>query len=207
PGEAARGIDALAKNDLLATEQLMDMTTGRSFRNSVLVGHQRVATADRHLINERMETLHFIGLPDLSLARDASGKVMVTSVLGTKVTFGEAALYDPLSRFLSAFPGSSSIDDLVATLPSESRDARGRALVREVMLRMVLTGLAFASTEPLPASASIGEKPVVWALARGDAARRAHATANLRHEPVMLDDVSRQVLPLLDGSRDVDQVS
>src|SRR5689334_6648016 len=79
PGEAARGIDALAKNDLLATEQLMDMMTGRSFRHRVLVGHQRVATADRHLVNERMETLHFIGLPDLLLARDASGKVMVTS--------------------------------------------------------------------------------------------------------------------------------
>jgi hypothetical protein len=151
--------------------------------------------------------MHFIGIPDLSIARDSSGKGMVTNAVGTKVVFGEAPLYDPLNRFLSAFPGSSSIDDLVAALPSESRDARGRASVREVMLRMVLAGLAFPSTEPLPAAASVEEKPVVWALARGDAARRADATANLRHEPVALDDVSRQVLPLLDGSRDVDQVS
>jgi hypothetical protein len=74
------------------------------------------------------------------------------------------------------------------------------------MLKLVLAGLANASTEPVLAAAAAGAKPFACPLVRADASRGEPMTANLRHEPVELDALAQHVLPLLDGSRDVDEV-
>jgi protein-lysine methyltransferase-like protein len=161
---------------------------------------------DRRLSNERMEGMHFIGSPDLSLAVDENGGGVLVSSTGTKVSFGTAPLTDALARFMAVFPGSSTVDDLMPALPAGLRNVEGRALLREAMLKLVLAGLANASTEPVLAAAAAGAKPLACPLVRADASRGESMTANLRHEPVELDTLAQHVLPLLDGSRDVDEV-
>jgi predicted O-methyltransferase YrrM len=206
PEEMTRMIRKVARDRLFATEQFIDMASGRLFRHSLLVGSEHVPMIDRRLSNERVEAMHFIGSPDLSLAVDENGGGVLISSTGTRVSFGTAPLTDALARFMAVFPGSSTVDDLMPALPVGLRNFEGRALLREAMLKLVLAGLANASTEPVLAAAAAGAKPLACPLVRADASRGEPMTANLRHEPVELDTLAQHVLPLLDGSRDVEEV-
>jgi methyltransferase-like protein len=48
---------------------------------------------------------------------------------------------------------------------------------------------------------------VVSPLARWQAEQGNLTVTNLRHEPVKLNDLPRQMLPLLDGTRDIDAIT
>jgi hypothetical protein len=50
---------------------------------------------------------------------------------------GSTVLAQALARFVAAYPGSSSVDDLVQALPAAARNAEGRALVREGLLPLL----------------------------------------------------------------------
>jgi len=58
------------------------------------------------------------------------------------------------------------------------------------------------SIVPIRVAGAGAARPVAWPLARADAGRGAHDTANLQHMPVELNAASRALLPLIDGTRD-----
>jgi SAM-dependent methyltransferase/methyltransferase-like protein len=207
PAETARAIQEIARGQLKATEQYIDMLSGRTFRHSLLVAAERTAQVDRRLSNERMEGLHFTGAGDLALTRDPGGGGALANAAGIKFATTAPAVMDVLARFVAAFPASTDIDDLVAALPADARGADARALVRETMFKLVLGGLATAGTEPVRAATSAAARPSACPLARADAARGDSATASLRHEHVGFDGLAQFVLPLLDGSRDAAAVT
>ena len=191
-------------NQLLASEQLIDMVSGRTFRHTLLVAAERAPHIDRRLAGERIKGLHFIGTP-LTLTRETGG-VTLAAPTGRRLHTGSPLLAAALAQFVAAFPGSSSVDDLVAALPAAARDAEGRTLMRESLLNMVVNGLATARLDAIPAVAHPGAVPVACPLVRAEAARGAATTVNLRHERVALEGLAHFVLPLMDGSRDAQAI-
>jgi len=206
PPNMAAMVQQAGGNALLATEQLIDMVSGRTFRHTLLVAAERAPQIDRRLASGRLEGLHFIGDGALALTSEAGG-VTLAAPAGRRLHTDSAPLAQALARFVAAFPGSSSVDDLVQALPAAARNAEGRALVREGLLNMVINGLATARTDAVPAVARTGPMPVACPMVRAEAARGAATTVNLRHERVELDSFARIVLPLIDGSHDADAIS
>ncbi len=131
----------------------------------------------------------------------------LAAAAGRRLHTDSALLAAALARFVAAYPGSASVDDLVQALPAAARSGDGRALVREGLLNMVVNGLATARLDAMTAVARPGRMPVACPMARADAARGAATTVNLRHERVALDGLAQTVLPLLDGSRDAQAIS
>jgi SAM-dependent methyltransferase len=201
PAATAEAVRRIGGDDLLATEQAIDMATGRTFRRSLLVAAERAPQIDRHLTNARVEGLHFIGDSGLTLTHDGAGTTLADPT-GRRLHTGSTPLAGALARFVAAFPGSVGIDELVSAMPSDARTAHGRAHVREGVLNMVVNGLAVPCIDPVPAVAQPGARPLACPLARHDAARGAATTVNLRHERVELGGLAQVLLPLLDGSRD-----
>ena len=206
PPNMAAMVQTAGANQLLATEQLIDMVSGRTFRHTLLVAAARAPQIDRRLCGERLEGLHFIGDGALALTREAGG-VTLAAPAGRRLHTGSPLLAQVLAQFVAAFPGSSSVDDLLAALPAAARTAEGRALVREGLLNMVINGLATTRLDAVPAVAHPGPLPVACPMARAEAARGAATTVNLRHERVTIGGLAQIVLPLLDGSRDLDAIT
>ena len=205
PPKMATMVQNAGGNQLLASEQLIDMVSGRTFRHTLLVAAERAPHIDRRLAGERIEGLHFIGAP-LALTREASGVTLAASA-GRRLHTSSPLLAAALAQFVAAYPGSSSADDLVAALPAAARNAEGRALMREGLLNMVVNGLATPRLDAVPAVARPGAMPVACPMVRADAARGAATTVNLRHERVALEGLAHFVLPLMDGSRDTEAIS
>jgi SAM-dependent methyltransferase len=206
PAATAEAIRKIGGTNIISIEQAIDMATGRPFRRSLLVAAEREAQIDRRLTNARMEGLHVIGSDTLVLTREAASATLADQG-GRRLHTDSGPFTAALARFVGAFPGSASVDDLVGAMPAGVRNAEGRALAREGLLNMVVNGLATPCTEPVRAVPQPGDRPVACPLARSDAACGAATTVNLRHERVELVGLARFVLPLLDGSRDANAIA
>ena len=108
---------------------------------------------------------------------------------------------DAIESVVSGFPGSSSVDALMAE--AGKRGAELPAQVQEALFKMALVGLCTLTSEPVRATPAPSRKPVASALARYDAKRGDLATTNARHERIAFDSIGQVVLPALDGSNDV----
>lgn len=192
--ETAAQVRARSRNDLIETEQYFDLLSGRTFRNSILVSTQRLATADRALKPETVAGLHFLTQAGMRLERD-DGKCVVTDAAGRTLTTMSSSVADGIARLVSRFPSSSTLDDCVGT------DDEDKAAILDGLYRMLLVGMVTVSSEPIDA-AEVSDQPMAIALARADAADGATYTTNLRHESIALDAAIRALLPMLDGTRD-----
>jgi methyltransferase-like protein len=202
-------IGKIGASNQLATEQYIDIVSGRAFRQTLLVGGERSTRIDRGLSGARVEGLHFIGATGIKLTQESNG-VTLAAPSGRRLHTASPLLAEVLARFVAAFPASSNVDDLMAALPASARNAQGseqgRAQVREGLLNMTVNGLAVPRLDPVTAAARATNKPVACPLERREAALGAATAVNLRHERVDLAGLAQFVLPLLDGSRDADAV-
>lgn len=201
--ELAAKVRTLGQNQILATEQYMDLVTARTFRQTILVKSDRMGSISRNLSPERIEGLHLIGGADLRIERVAGSGGKLCDAAGRSLTAGKDEIIDALAWMVERFPASSTIDDLLDALPLASRSETVRLEIRDALYKMALVGLATLSSEPVSAAAKPSPQPMASALARGDAARGESATTNLRHERVAFDALGQVVCPLLDGTRDV----
>jgi cyclopropane fatty-acyl-phospholipid synthase-like methyltransferase/methyltransferase-like protein len=206
PPQTAEAVRKIGGASLLGAEQAIDMATGRTFRRSLLVAAEREPQIDRRLTNARIEGLHFIGSATLTLMQDGVGATL-SEPNGRRLHTDSAPLTAALAQFVEGFPGSTTVDDLVAAMPPGLRNAEGHALAREGLLNMAVNGLAIPRADPVPAVARAGALPVACPMVRAVAARGDATTVNLRHERVELDVLPRFVLPLLDGSRDAGAIA
>lgn len=200
--ETAAKVREMSRNDLVESEQYLDILTGRTFRQTLLVSAERMGKVVRALTPEGTDTLHFIGGADLRFERDGNGGGALSDGAGRKLTTQSSVVADGLERFTARFPASSSSDELAASLSAEARASGGREQVREAMYKLAIAGMVTLSSEPVPAANAPGERPVAIALARADALSGADLTTNIRHEAITIDAAAKVVLPLLDGTRD-----
>nr|WP_299908552.1 class I SAM-dependent methyltransferase [Sphingomonas bacterium] len=196
--EVARQVRARAKDDRLETEQYLDLLTGRTFRQTILVSSERLATASRAIAPESIAPLHFLADAGMRLDWDGAEHI-VTDAAGRALSTGFAAA-EGIAWLIAGFPSSSSLDECARAITGDQE--AGRAHLLDALHRMVLAGMVTLSSEPVRAGRGDVAKPRAIALARADAADGAQATTNLRHEPVALNAAACALLPVMDGNRD-----
>jgi 2-polyprenyl-3-methyl-5-hydroxy-6-metoxy-1,4-benzoquinol methylase len=192
--EVAEQVRARAGGDLVESEQYLDLLSGRTFRQTVLVGSERMASVNRALAPESVAPLHFLTPAGMQLERDGDAYVAIDTA-GRRLTTTSAAVAEGIARLVARYPASSTLDDCRDGEPD-------RELLLDALYRMVLVGMITVASEPVRAAHDPGERPTASALARADAAVGSVFTTNLRHEPVVLDPATLALLPAVDGSRD-----
>jgi methyltransferase-like protein/trans-aconitate methyltransferase len=206
--EIAAVLRQLAANRLLQLEQYIDLLTGRTFRQSILMKPLAMAPARRALDPSRMTGLHvstrFVTLPDLV----ATGPFVFTDAVGRTLTTGSAPVARAMTALSARWPQSSTAEELTdAAIKGDDKRDVVHAMVLDALFRLMNAGMLSVSTTPIRVGAAAAPRPKAWPLARADAVRGALGTANLRHEPVALDLASRALLPALDGTRDRDALA
>lgn len=191
PEQAAK-LRELGRNQQIATEQYMDIMTGRTFRQTLLIGADRAAAIDRNLSPSRIAGLHLFTSGDLKVTRAETGGGSLTDAAGRRLTTTSGVVLDALAEVVGRFPATTSIDELAAGQST---------MVLDAIYRMVLAGLAVLSSTPIAAASTPGEAPTACPLVRRDAAAGDQFVTNLRHERIALDPLAQMLLPLLDGSR------
>lgn len=205
---AAPLLRALAGDQQVPLEQHIDIFTGRTFRQSLLVHKERESQLVRKLLPPVLEGLHFLARPDFAFAREEAGQAVFVDATGASFSTGDPTTRKAVEVLVARLPGSSSLDELMTALEAQAApaDAAARANVADALLKMAFVNLVSPSTEPTRAASSPAAQPVACPLVRGDAAANAIRTANLRHEGVALDVVAQIVTPMLDGTKDRDSL-
>lgn len=198
PAETAAKIREITGNQIIASEQMLDILNGRTFRQTMLVKAEIGAKIDRNVTTQRIGPLHVITGGDIAVQRTDKGAVAKDSA-GRTLTTENKAVVAAVEKLAATHPASIRVDDLVDDGTSET----DREIVRETILRLALSGMCTILSESVPAASAAPKKPVAIPLARADAKNGETFTTNLRHERITYDALAQFVLPHLDGSRDL----
>ena len=202
--ETSQKLDSIS--DAVVSGHYLDCILGRSFRQTLLVHAGK--SISRSLDPTRFEGIQFSGQfieqPQSeagSVRKDyktKNGQIMFTSELPTQCA---------LDALTDAFPGSLTIDQVIHAMEqglvkSGSTATVNRPLIAAELMRWVLSGFADFRFQPdRLATKPIGNpKATSWARSQAQASRYV---TNLIHELVVLTDVDRHIILLLDGSRDM----
>lgn len=191
---------------LMRREQFLDFLKSRSFRQSLLI--RAGATLDRKLSAARVMTLRVAA----QVQRDAAPVDLASDrpetfrfADGRSVEASSRIVKSALAILASQWPLAIPFDRLhqeaAAVLGGGAYDTPAeRDLLAAEILRLHLGGAAELHRAAPPFVLALGPRPEASAIARRDAPRGA-ASASLRHEPIVLREVERGLLPLLDGTR------
>jgi methyltransferase-like protein len=199
--------------DLVAREQYVDFLIERMFRQTLLC-HADV-TLRRDLRPEQVASFHLAanarctsGAPDLRSARVEAFAGPNGAIVETGNTISKAALvclaeawprWIPF-ELLQAEARARLAGDAVVVQGAENH-ARDTRLLAEHLLEAFAAGIVELHVVPPWFVLEPGERPRATALGRFYA-KKQNRVANARLELVELDDLSRELLVLLDGRRD-----
>jgi SAM-dependent methyltransferase len=191
---------------LIRREQFLDFLKSRSFRQSLLI--RAGAALDRKLSPARVMTLRVAAAVQrdevpVDLASDraetfrfadgrsveASNRIVKSALAILAAQWPLAIPFDRLHQEAAAALGGGADH-----IPAE------RDLLAAEILRLHLGGAAELHRAASPFMLASGSRPEASTIARRDAPRGV-ASANLRHEPIVLREGERALLPLLDGTR------
>lgn len=214
PPQVAETLRLIAP-DVIRMEQYMDFLRNRPFRQTLLV-HDTVRL-NRNLNFASMAGLYFdsparrLGPEtDLNSAEPEKFQAPSGTVLTTPAPITKAAMM----LLNEAWPQSIRFEDLcrdarirLQGLPSAPKapppPAADAQMLGADLLQCFAANLAFPRTLPFRFAAQPGLRPRAGALARLLAARSPQMI-NLRNEPVVMDEFSRQIIQRLDGEHDRD---
>ena len=184
----------LATSDRLLRERTLDELRMRTFRQTLLCrsSHELAATPRLDCLESLAVSAHAQGD-----APDEDGRVRFTGANGSNLTTDHAPVIAALQRVIAAWPASLPIAEL---MPPDA-DVEQRLVVTEAFLRCYSAALAMLHAAPAAFGTAAAPRPHVTTMARLQAAE-GPVVANLRHEPTTLDDNTRLLVTLLDGTRD-----
>ncbi len=188
-------IRELSGNELLATEQYIDIVTGRTFRESLLIHANRAPLVDRSLDDSRLDGLHLLTTATLEV-KDAPGGGCTVRDGDTEIDVNDPFVASRLRAIMARSPASSSLDELA---PAGACTAEQRENLASVLMNFVCRGMLDVTSEAVVCQNRAGDRPRVWPLAASDAAARLDRTATLRHTLFDLTPFAQFVAPLLDG--------
>jgi methyltransferase-like protein len=210
PPEVAQTLQRVA-TDIIRMEQYMDFVRNRMFRQTLLV-HQGAA------IRRNIDGSMLAGLQLTSVALPESKRPVLTQ--GVSETFKAAnakhMIFDALTKAAllvmgAEWPRCFAFEELyelsraralqeTADAPIVNDDLKsfGDRMLQAYVARIVELRVAAPRLAP-----SASERPVASPLARYQLERGVTAVTNLRHEPVELPELARQMVMLLDGTRDL----
>ena len=200
--------------DLIAREQYLDFLHHRSFRQTLLVHAD--APINRNVEPRTMEAFEFAtsiqpGSASFSLA-EGTVETLGTPA-GASISTGSALAKAALVELGQLWPLSIGLAELLdrarvrlgssrVALPIE-RDAR---LLAIDMLQCYAAAVIELRTWSPALTVFPGARPLASVLARLQAQRETEVT-NLLHRSVSMNPVGRALLPLLDGTRNRDQLA
>lgn len=197
--DAASVIRDLSGSEVLAAEQYIDMMSGRTFRQTLLVHEASKPAIDRSLDPARIAGLHILAaLGFKSAESETPGEYAFDDGFGTIISTSDFTVQQSIKRFIARLPSSSRLIDLA---PPGRADAEEEKKITKTFMKMLSLSMVQISTEPIVLPAGIPERPKAWFVAASDAASRAVATASRRHERFVLNPLASVLLPLLDGTR------
>jgi SAM-dependent methyltransferase len=175
---AGDALDGFA-DDLLEREQYLDFLFFRRFRHTLLC-HQEVQL-DRRLGPERMDRFLF----------SSTSRPALRPVIGPHA--------DRLMATLRAqYPLPVPFDKLRECV--EDREA-----LRTSLFALIGSGTAQFHVYDYPSHVSVSARPRSSRLARWESARAAVVTYST-HTPLRLDDLVHELIRLLDGTRDIEEI-
>ena len=208
---AAQVVETLSRGirDVTRMEQYMDFVRNRAFRLTLLCHKER--TLDRNVDSSRLFGLHIEASAE---PVDAKADVRSSSRDAYKARGGiqfqtTAPLTKAALRILSAaWPRAISFEELIGealdVIGDPSAPDASRRLATD-LLQLFAAGAIELHSMPSAFTISVSKTPRAGTLARLQASRGSRVT-NFRHESLALNDVERQLLMLLDGSRVREQV-
>jgi len=189
---------------LIRREQFLDFLKSRSFRQSLLL--RAGAALDRKLSAVRVTALRVAapvqrGETPVDLASDRAETFRFAD--GRSVEASSPIVKSALAVLAAQWPLPIPFDRLyeeAAAAIGAHRTPAERDLLAAEILRLHAGGAAELHRAVPPFVLVSGPRPEASAIARRDAPR-GEASANLRHEPIVLREGERALLPLLDGTR------
>jgi methyltransferase-like protein len=193
----------LSGNRIAPMEQSIDIVTGRTFRQTLLVRASREAAIQRVFDRSRLQNLHFLG-PIAALSQPASTAGWTFGApIGRTLSTSSPAVQRAFAALIARGPGSIAYEELLeaATSGSGASAEADRALAVDAIYKAVASGIIEPRAAPVKATDVISECPLAPDWLRRDVEAGEAALTNLRHESLALDVVPRMIAPLLDGSR------
>jgi len=208
----ARVADAVARlsSNFIELEQFLDFVRNRTFRQTLLC-HADVAL-ERHIRPQRLTGLHVASAlrpasPDLDVRSNREERFQSPRGPGPTTTdpLLKAALVHLAEHWPQAVPFAALAGAARARLGPGGAHGRfdgadAEQALGKNLLQLYSANMAELRTRALPFVREIAERPRASPLARRQAVAGPVVT-NLRHESVPLNAWQRQVLCLLDGSR------
>ena len=204
PGRAA-AIRRHAGNDPGAVQQYLDIFLGRTFRRSLFVRSGASGVAITPPRPESLASLHIASeLQALSIADEGRDRhaTAFKDHRGKTFTVTDAAVGRCLMRLGKTFPATLPVDELISDAAGNDGDVAAVSKVRDALFRLLCSGRASISSQPLAVGRADAERPVAWSLARAEAASGQPWVTGARHTSVLLNPAMKCLLPLLDGSLD-----
>lgn len=211
--EVAKTLNELGAHDILQMEQYMDFVRCRYFRKTLICrsGVELNRTLTPAIVKDLL--LASNAAPDSAeVALDPSLVVTFQTLAGHKLTCRAALTKCALQILRREWPGHVAFPDLLLRAKAEtaSKGFPGDEKSSEEFLASeVLTAMAAGIMEwrvsAVPYTTTVGPNPAATPLARLQAERGYRAT-NLRGENISLDEIHRQTLRLLDGTRSADKI-
>lgn len=200
---AGDAIEELSGGDASAREQYIDIFSGRSFRQSLLVHAERASSIDRAMSVERLADFHLIAPINLTVAADEDrpGEWVVGDGDGGAACDNPEAVA-AIQRLIARRPSSSRLEDIA---PAGSVKAEQRDVIAATLAEMLKSGYLDISTERVACAIGLPDRPKAWGLASNDA-RHGDTTATLRHAAFRMAPLQRFLMLLLDGTRTRDDL-
>lgn len=178
-------------DDVLEREQYLDFLRLRRFRQTMLC--RKGISLRRAPSPEQMESFLFS-----APATPVEGG-QIQGLNGVRITSVHEAVNRVTAAMGETFPLPLAFDELVDY-------AGDREALREILFGLVTGGFADIHVFDFPCEETVTAKPRASGLARYQASASRFVTSAC-HSLVELDEVGRQLLILLDGTRDQDQLA
>jgi methyltransferase-like protein/protein-L-isoaspartate O-methyltransferase len=211
--EVAKTLHELGAHDIVQMEQYMDFVRCRYFRKTLIC--RSGVRLQRMLAPAVVKDLLLASdaVPEGELALDAAQAVSFKTPGGHKIKCRSPLTKIGLRTLLREWPASVGFGDLLARSKREAAaagHAADDASAEEFLAGEMLTGMAAGVVEwrlaPPPFTTVVGNAPVASAFARLQA-ETGYKVTNLRGESITLDEIHRQTLRQLDGSRDATRIA
>jgi 2-polyprenyl-3-methyl-5-hydroxy-6-metoxy-1,4-benzoquinol methylase len=192
-------IVALSAGDDDKREQYIDIFSGRSFREALLVHAAKASAIDRSAPAARIAALDLIAPLNLRSApvEGEPGRWIVADS-DEGVVIADPGVEAAIARLIARLPASSRLDDIAGF-------GEKRAAIAEALIRLVVFGQLAIATQPIACANRVAPRPKAWPLAAREA-EVGNSTATPRHTLLAFTPLQRLLLPLLDGTRSHDDL-
>lgn len=194
----AKRVREMSGTNALAVQQYADFFTGRPFRRSLLM---RAADAPKAAVvaidPARARHLHFAANLRLRAEPSKAGEQVYLDQRGRPIRPKGPVSTSIVERLAAAYPGTCSVDELLARLPPASEEK-----TLQVLTLLLISEQATAATVPLKVGSAGAAQPKAWAVARLEAAAQQPLVTGMHHVPVRLTAPLAQLMPHLTGRND-----